>query len=45
MPLSAIADATLVLTNELIDESLRRQKPPAEADATDDGGADGAPAH
>ena len=45
VPLSAIAEAKLVLTDDLINESLRRQKPPAAAEATDDGGADGAPAH
>jgi ribosome maturation factor RimP len=45
VPLSAIAEAKLVLTDDLIKESLRRQKPAADADETDDAGADGAPAH
>lgn len=46
VPLSAIAEAKLVLTDDLIKESLRRQKPPADADVTDEeAGGDAAPAH
>lgn len=45
VPLGAIGEAKLVLTDELIKESLRRQKPPAEAEGTDDAGGDAAPAH
>ncbi len=46
VPLSAIAEAKLVLTDDLIDESLRRQKPPADADETEeDAGGKAAPAH
>jgi ribosome maturation factor RimP len=45
VPLSAIAEAKLVLTDDLIKESLRRQKPVADADETDGAGAEGAPAH
>jgi ribosome maturation factor RimP len=45
VPLSAIAEAKLVLTDDLIKESLRRQKPAADADGTDGAGAEGAPAH
>lgn len=45
VPLGAIAEAKLVLTDDLIKESLRRQKPPAGAEGTDDAGGDAAPAH
>ena len=45
VPLSAIAEAKLVLTDDLIKESLRRQQPAADADGTDGAGAEGAPAH
>ncbi len=47
VPLAGIAEAKLVLTDALINESLRRQKPPAGADGTDDddAGGDAAPAH
>ncbi len=45
VPLSAIAEAKLVLTDDLIEESLRRNKPPADADETEDAGGDAAPAH
>ena len=45
VPLSAIAEAKLVLTDELIAESLRRQKPKADTEETEDAGGDAAPAH
>jgi len=45
VPLAAIAEAKLVLTDDLIKESLRRQTPPADADETRDAGGDAAPAH
>jgi ribosome maturation factor RimP len=45
VPLAAIAEAKLVLTDELIKESLRRQKPQASADETDEAGATRAEAH
>jgi ribosome maturation factor RimP len=45
VPLAEIQDAKLVLTDELIKESVRRQKPPAEPTETDDAGAVGARAH
>jgi len=45
VPLGAIGEAKLVLTDDLIKESLRRHKPPAEAEGTDDAGGDAAPAH
>jgi len=44
VPLAAIADAKLVLTDDLIKESLRRQKPAADEDETDPG-AETARAH
>ena len=45
VPLVAIAEAKLVLTDELIKESLRRQKPRAGENETDDAGATRAEAH
>lgn len=45
VPLAAIGEAKLVLTDELVKESLRRQTPPAGAGETDDAGGDAAPAH
>jgi len=45
VPLAAIGEAKLVLTDDLVKESLRRQKPPAGAAETDDAGGDAAPAH
>jgi ribosome maturation factor RimP len=45
VPLGAIGEAKLVLTDDLLKESLRRQKPPAGADGTDDAGGEAAPAH
>ena len=44
VPLAAIAEAKLVLTDDLIKESLRRQKPAAGTDETD-AGAEPAQAH
>lgn len=44
VPLAAIAEAKLVLTDDLIKESLRRQKPSADEDVTD-AGAEAAQAH
>ncbi len=45
LPLADIDEAKLMLTDELIRESLRRQKPPASQDETDGAGAASAPAH
>ena len=45
VPLGAIGEAKLVLTDDLIKESLRRQKPPAGAEEADDAGGETAPAH
>lgn len=45
VPLAAIAEAKLVLTDELIKESLERQKPPAGENETDGAGATRAEAH
>jgi ribosome maturation factor RimP len=45
VPLSAIAEAKLVLTDDLIKESLRRHKPAAVENETDDAGATRAEAH
>lgn len=47
VPLAEIQEAKLVLTDDLIKESLRRQKPAGDADQTqtDDAGAVGARAH
>ena len=47
VPMAEILEAKLVLTDELIKESTRRQKSPEEATATetDDAGAQGARAH
>jgi ribosome maturation factor RimP len=43
VPLEAIAEAKLVLTDELIKESLRRQKPQPEQDETENDDPAGAP--
>ena len=40
VPLNAILEAKLVLTDELMKESLRRQKPAGATDQTDDAGAE-----
>ena len=45
VPLNAILEAKLVLTDELMKESLRRQKPAGAADQTDDAGAERAGTH
>jgi ribosome maturation factor RimP len=45
VPLGAIAEAKLVLTDELIKESLRRQKPREDEDETESPGAEAARAH
>ena len=45
VPLASIGEAKLVLTDDLIKESLRRQTPPSGAGETDDAGGDAAPAH
>jgi ribosome maturation factor RimP len=45
VPLEAIGEAKLVLTDDLIKESLRRQKPQADQDETDKAGAASAAAH
>ncbi|MCB1499554.1 MAG: ribosome maturation factor RimP [Bauldia sp.] len=45
VPLAEIQEAKLVLTDELMKESVRRQKPPVDATETDDAGAAGARAH
>jgi len=45
VPLNAILEAKLVLTDELMKESLRRQKPAGATDQTDDAGAERAGTH
>lgn len=45
VPLAAIHEAKLVLTEDLIRESLRRQKPGGDQDETDTAGAERAAAH